>query len=91
MLDPMECDRARLARDPAYDGRFYTGVRITGVYCRPVCVPCDQRNRGTSSFSRRPPLLKLPDFALAFAAALKRRPSHRRGTVPVLPLRAGCV
>jgi AraC family transcriptional regulator, regulatory protein of adaptative response / methylated-DNA-[protein]-cysteine methyltransferase len=37
LLDFAECDRARLARDPAYDGRFFTGVRTTGVYCRPVC------------------------------------------------------
>jgi AraC family transcriptional regulator of adaptative response / DNA-3-methyladenine glycosylase II len=37
MPDFAECDRARLARDPSYDGRFFTGVRTTGVYCRPVC------------------------------------------------------
>jgi AraC family transcriptional regulator of adaptative response/methylated-DNA-[protein]-cysteine methyltransferase len=37
MLDDAECERARIARDPAYDGRFFTGVRTTGVYCRPVC------------------------------------------------------
>jgi AraC family transcriptional regulator of adaptative response/methylated-DNA-[protein]-cysteine methyltransferase len=37
MLDHAECERARVARDPAYDGRFFTGVRTTGVYCRPVC------------------------------------------------------
>ncbi len=37
MLDFAECDRARLTRDPSYDGRFFTGVRTTGVYCRPVC------------------------------------------------------
>ena len=37
MLDEDECERARVARDPAYDGRFFTGVVTTGVYCRPVC------------------------------------------------------
>lgn len=37
MLDHDECERARIARDPAYDGRFFTGVRTTRVYCRPVC------------------------------------------------------
>src|SRR5947208_2419224 len=36
-LDFTECDRARLTRDPSYDGRFFTGDRTTGVYCRPVC------------------------------------------------------
>jgi AraC family transcriptional regulator of adaptative response/methylated-DNA-[protein]-cysteine methyltransferase len=30
-------DSARIRRDPAYDGRFFTGVRTTGIYCRPVC------------------------------------------------------
>src|SRR5947209_15254791 len=37
MLDPIECERARVSRNRAYDGRFFTGVRTTGVYCRPVC------------------------------------------------------
>ena len=37
MLDFDTCDAARLARDPAYDGRFFTAVRTTGIYCRPVC------------------------------------------------------
>jgi AraC family transcriptional regulator of adaptative response / DNA-3-methyladenine glycosylase II len=31
MLDFAECDRARIGRDRAYDGRFFTGVRTTGV------------------------------------------------------------
>ncbi|MCW0233442.1 MAG: helix-turn-helix domain-containing protein [Ferrovibrio sp.] len=37
MLDHDECERARMRRDPAYDGRFFTGVRTTRIYCRPVC------------------------------------------------------
>jgi AraC family transcriptional regulator of adaptative response/methylated-DNA-[protein]-cysteine methyltransferase len=37
LLDRATCDRARLARDPAYDGVFFTGVRTTRIYCRPVC------------------------------------------------------
>ncbi len=37
ILDPAQCDRARLARDPRFDGLFFTGVRTTGIYCRPVC------------------------------------------------------
>ena len=36
-LSHEECERARLARDRAYDGRFFIGVRTTRVYCRPVC------------------------------------------------------
>jgi AraC family transcriptional regulator of adaptative response/methylated-DNA-[protein]-cysteine methyltransferase len=37
MLDFEDCDSARIGRNPAYDGRFFTGVRTTGIYCRPVC------------------------------------------------------
>src|ERR1700740_2632541 len=36
-LDWDVCDRARLARDRTYDGVFFTGVRTTRIYCRPVC------------------------------------------------------
>src|ERR1700674_4866812 len=36
-LDRATCDRARLARDPAFDGAFFTGVRTTRIYCRPIC------------------------------------------------------
>jgi AraC family transcriptional regulator of adaptative response/methylated-DNA-[protein]-cysteine methyltransferase len=37
MMDFETCDRARLARDRTYDGLFFTGVRSTRIYCRPVC------------------------------------------------------
>ena len=37
MLNVEECERARIARDARYDGRFFTGVRTTRIYCRPVC------------------------------------------------------
>ncbi len=34
---PAICERARLSRDPRFDGLFFTAVRTTGIYCRPVC------------------------------------------------------
>jgi AraC family transcriptional regulator of adaptative response/methylated-DNA-[protein]-cysteine methyltransferase len=37
MLDVEECERARVSRDRRYDGRFFSGVRTTKIYCRPVC------------------------------------------------------
>ena len=37
MLDIRECERARINRDRRFDGRFFSGVRTTGIYCRPVC------------------------------------------------------
>ncbi len=37
MLDQEVCERARVSRDRRYDGRFFSGVRTTRIYCRPVC------------------------------------------------------
>ena len=40
--------RALLARDPRFDGWFFTGVTSTGIYCRPSCpsvAPRDDRVR----------------------------------------------
>jgi AraC family transcriptional regulator of adaptative response / DNA-3-methyladenine glycosylase II len=37
MLSFEDCNAARLRRDPGYDGRFFTAVKTTGIYCRPVC------------------------------------------------------
>ncbi len=31
------CMRARKARDPKYDGRFFVAVKTTGIFCRPIC------------------------------------------------------
>jgi AraC family transcriptional regulator of adaptative response / DNA-3-methyladenine glycosylase II len=37
MLSFDVCNAARLRRDARYDGRFFTAVRTTRIYCRPVC------------------------------------------------------
>jgi len=31
------CRTARLSRDPRFDGKFFTAVRTTRIFCRPVC------------------------------------------------------
>ncbi|MFI7616308.1 Ada metal-binding domain-containing protein [Nonomuraea terrae] len=36
-LDFDSCYRAVSARDSRFDGRFYTAVKTTGIYCRPIC------------------------------------------------------
>src|SRR5580658_5399379 len=69
-LDFAECDRARVARDRSYDGRFYTGVRTTGIYCRPVCPA---RSANVSFF---------PSAAAAEAAGFRPCPRCRPGTAP---------
>ena len=36
-MDFQEQYAALLGSDPAYEGRFFVGVRTTGVFCRPTC------------------------------------------------------
>jgi AraC family transcriptional regulator of adaptative response / DNA-3-methyladenine glycosylase II len=37
-LDRESCYRALAAKDTRFDGVFFTGVKTTGIYCRPVCT-----------------------------------------------------
>jgi len=36
-LDAVACEHARVSRDRRFDGLFFSGVRTTRIYCRPVC------------------------------------------------------
>ena len=72
-IDFAECDRARLARDGAYDGRFYTGVRTTGIYCRPVCPVRPAQSANVSFF---------PSAAAAEAAGFRPCLRCRPETAP---------
>ena len=72
-LDFTECDQARLARDAAYDGRFYTGVHTTGIYCRPVCPVRPARSANVSFF---------PSAAAAEAAGFRPCLRCRPETAP---------
>jgi AraC family transcriptional regulator of adaptative response / DNA-3-methyladenine glycosylase II len=45
-LDPSTCYRALQAHDVRFDGVFFTAVKTTGIYCRPICparVPALER------------------------------------------------
>ena len=50
-LDRRVCDRARIARDPRFDGRFFTGVLTTRIYCRPTCPVRPARSRNVVFFA----------------------------------------
>jgi AraC family transcriptional regulator of adaptative response / DNA-3-methyladenine glycosylase II len=76
MLNPAECDRARLARDPAYDGRFYSGVRTTRIYCRPVCPVRPAQSRNVAFY---------PSAAAAEAAGFRPCLRCRPETAPFSP------
>lgn len=37
MLSVEICENARLSRDIRFDGKFFTAVITTGIFCRPIC------------------------------------------------------
>ena len=37
MLSVEVCENARLSRDARFDGKFFTAVITTGIFCRPIC------------------------------------------------------
>jgi AraC family transcriptional regulator of adaptative response / DNA-3-methyladenine glycosylase II len=43
--DQERCYRAVLGKDRRFDGVFYTGVRTTGIYCRPSCPAVTPRRK----------------------------------------------
>src|SRR5579872_1485347 len=74
-MDLRACQRARLARDPRFDGRFFIGVTSTGIYCRPICPAPTAKEENVRYF---------PSAAAAaeagFRPCLRCRPEASPGT-----------
>jgi AraC family transcriptional regulator of adaptative response / DNA-3-methyladenine glycosylase II len=75
-FEPTVLERARLSRDPRFDGKFFIAVTSTGIYCRPICPASPSPRRGNVRY-----------FASAAAAAeagfrpcLRCRPEAAPGT-----------
>lgn len=49
IIDPDHCYQALCTRDARFDGRFFTAVLTTGIYCRPIC-PSRTPNRRNVQF-----------------------------------------
>ena len=68
-------ERARLSRDSRFDGKFFVGVKTTGIYCRPIC-PANAPKKENVSF--------YPSAAAAceagFRPCLRCRPECAPGT-----------
>jgi AraC family transcriptional regulator of adaptative response/methylated-DNA-[protein]-cysteine methyltransferase len=74
-LDSKTCDRARIARDPRFDGRFFTGVLTTRIYCRPTCPVKPAKSRNVVFF----PTAAAAERA-GFRPCLRCRPETAPGT-----------
>src|SRR5437660_4507886 len=49
-LDHDACYRAICLRDARFDGRFFTGVKTTGIYCRPICPARTPRSENVTFY-----------------------------------------
>jgi len=76
MLSFEICNAARLRRDARYDGRFFTAVKTTRIYCRPVCPVKQPLDRNVTYY---------PTAAAAEAAGFRPCLRCRPETAPFCP------
>jgi AraC family transcriptional regulator of adaptative response / DNA-3-methyladenine glycosylase II len=74
-LDQEALNRARVSRDPRFDGKFYIAVTSTGIYCRPIC-PSRYAKRSNVRFFGTPAAAE----AAGFRPCLRCRPEAAPGT-----------
>src|ERR1700680_2329762 len=74
-LDPEALNRARISRDPRFDGKFFIAVTSTGIYCRPIC-PSRYAKRANVRFFGTPAAAE----AAGFRPCLRCRPEAAPGT-----------
>lgn len=79
-MDADACYRALKARDARFDGLFFTAVRSTGIFCRPVCPARTPLRRNVEFFSNAPAAK-----AAGYRPCLRCRPE----VSPDLPVSAG--
>jgi AraC family transcriptional regulator of adaptative response / DNA-3-methyladenine glycosylase II len=74
-LDWQICSRARLSRDPRFDGKFYIGVVGSMVYCRPICPAPTAKEKNVRYFSSAAAAAEA-----GFRPCLRCRPESSPGT-----------
>ena len=79
-LDAHICYQALQSRDARFDGRFFTGVHTTGIYCRPVCPARTPRQSNVTFY---------PSAAAAEAAGFRPCMRCRPETSPGTPAWSG--
>lgn len=83
--DPERCYAAVTSRDPRFDGWFTTGVRSTGIYCRPSCPAITPKRANVEFFATA-----AAAHAAGFRACKRCRPDAAPGS-PEWDVRADTV
>lgn len=74
-MDRRVYEQAMQAKDPRFDGRFFIGVKTTGIYCRPVCPVKSPQARNVQFFSTAAAAAEA-----GFRPCLRCRPESSPGT-----------
>src|ERR1700685_2133416 len=78
VFDSEACFRAVRARDRRFDGRFFTAVSSTGIYCRPICPVRPPKRENMRFFSSA-----AAAEGAGFRPCLRCRPERAPGLAPV--------
>jgi AraC family transcriptional regulator of adaptative response / DNA-3-methyladenine glycosylase II len=74
-IDLQACSRARLSRDPRFDGKFFIGVLGSRVYCRSICPAPTAKEKNVRYFSTAAAAAEA-----GFRPCLRCRPEASPGT-----------
>ena len=74
-LDVRALDRARISRDPRFDGKFFIAVKTTGIYCRPICPSRTSKSRNVRYYATAAAAAEA-----GFRPCLRCRPEAAPGT-----------
>ncbi|HET6670597.1 MAG TPA: AlkA N-terminal domain-containing protein [Pyrinomonadaceae bacterium] len=74
-LDLRALDRARISRDPRFDGKFFIAVKTTGIYCRPICPSRTSKSRNVRYYATAAAAAEA-----GFRPCLRCRPEAAPGT-----------
>ena len=74
-LTSQQCQRARLSRDSRFDGHFFTAVKTTGIFCRPICPANPPHERNVEYFANQAHALQA-----GYRPCLRCRPESAPGS-----------
>jgi AraC family transcriptional regulator of adaptative response / DNA-3-methyladenine glycosylase II len=75
LLDVRALDRARISKDPRFDGKFFIAVKTTGIYCRPICPSRTSKSRNVRYYATAAAAAEA-----GFRPCLRCRPEAAPGT-----------
>jgi len=69
------CQKARMSRDPRFDGKFFTAVKTTKIYCRTICPVSPPKEENVEYFATA-----IEAATAGFRPCLRCRPDSAPGS-----------